>query len=83
VSAPDADRRRHPGPALEGDAVRFTDKAAIGWRVTEHDGLLVPGSRGPRYLRFDSQYAVRRVWSYPASWRTLSMPALEAVGWGR
>lgn len=83
MSAPGPDREPHRMPDLVGDVIRFLDGMGIPWSVSEHDGARVPGSRGPRYLRFASDYAVRRVWVYPHGWRTLPTSALEAVGWGR
>lgn len=61
----------------------FVDDAGVTWRVTEHDGRDVPGARGPRYLRFTSDYTVRRIWEYPADWRSLPPKALAEVSWGR
>jgi hypothetical protein len=71
------------GPKSIGAMLAFVDEAGVTWRVTEHDGRNVPGSRGSRYLRFTSDYAVRRVWGYPAEWRTLEPSALAQVSWRR
>jgi hypothetical protein len=53
----------------------FTDDEAVVWTVTEIAGnsLALPGRR---CLIFASGAAARRVWSYPADWRTLDAEEL-------
>lgn len=69
--------------AVLGAAVTFVDREHVLWRVTEHDGRRVPGSRGERCLIFASAWAIRRVWNYPLGWRDLSPADLGVVSWGR
>jgi hypothetical protein len=49
------------------------------WRVSLADCRRVPGSRGTDCLIFDSGTTVRRVWSPPADWRSLSDAELLAL----
>ena len=51
------------------------------WRVREMETPTQPWARGPRCLVFESDAFARRVWRYPAHWRTLSDAALEALSW--
>lgn len=53
------------------------------WTVSEVDGRSIPGARGSRCLVFQSEIAIRRVWSYPVEWRTLSDADLTALSWQR
>jgi hypothetical protein len=55
------------------------DDRGVRWEVSERDAAHVPGARGPRCLVFMSDSAVRRVWTYPPTWRLLSAAALLAV----
>ena len=61
------------------NAVRFTDKRGLTWRVIERATTDVPGARGPRCLIFLRENIVRRAWKYPANWRSLSAADLEAL----
>jgi hypothetical protein len=79
MSAPDGER----SIAALGIAVEFTDRDCVRWRVTEHDGRGVPGSRGPRYLMFACPEAIRRVWDFPPGWRDLLPPSLAELSWRR
>jgi hypothetical protein len=54
--------------------------AGIRWRVQEALAFDVPGASGPTCLIFDSPTACHRLWSYPADWAALSVPALLALG---
>jgi hypothetical protein len=73
---------QHPTlPMLVGAAVEFMDADGESWRVTERDCRDVPGARGARCLIFMSESVFRRVWVYPADWRTLSAAALEELSW--
>ena len=53
------------------------------WWVVEVDARHVPGARGARCLLFSSASCIRRVWSYPANWRTLDDAALASLSWQR
>jgi len=79
VSAPE----RESSIAALGAAVTFVDGDYVHWRVTEHDGRRVPGSRGERCLIFASEGVIRRVWDYPPAWRHLPPATLAAVSWRR
>jgi hypothetical protein len=59
--------------------VSVYDDQGVRWVVSERDAASVPGARGPRCLVFMSDTAVRRVWTYPATWRHLTADALLAV----
>jgi hypothetical protein len=61
------------------DAVVLRDVRGTRWVVSERNTAAVPGARAPRCLVFMSEEAVRRVWTYPASWRDLSPDALFAL----
>jgi len=62
-------------------SVNYLDRHQVGWRVTERDARRDPGSRADRCLIFASEDAVRRVWTYPPTWRTMSDRELEALSW--
>ena len=76
-----------------GGELLFRDPATgITWRVHERDcppDLPAPPfaaageGRQHRCLVFESETAVRRVWSYPATWRMLSRDELIALSWSR
>jgi hypothetical protein len=70
-----------PLATVLGTAVEFTDADGESWRVTERDCRSVPGARGARCLVFMSDFVFRRVWKYPATWRTLSAAALTELSW--
>jgi hypothetical protein len=57
--------------------------AFLHWSVTEVDARAVPGARRPRCLVFTRADCIRRVWDYPADWRTLDHEALAALSWHR
>jgi hypothetical protein len=83
VSAPGERSGERSHASVLGATVTFVDGEHVLWRVTEHDGRGVPGSRGERCLIFTSDWAIRRVWDYPLAWRDLSPVALAEVSWGR
>lgn len=83
MSAPEERSGERGHAPVLGTAVTFVDGEHVLWRVTEHDGHQVPGSRGERCLIFVSDWAIRRVWDYPLDWRDLSPGALAVVSWGR
>lgn len=74
---------RDPTPASmpdeRPDPIAFMDAHWVLWRVTERDTRNDPGRRGDRCLIFSSTDAVRRVWRYPAHWRSLSDAELERL----
>jgi hypothetical protein len=57
--------------------------AYLHWSVTEVDAHTVPGALGARCLLFARPDCIRRVWHYPADWRTLDDAALTALSWQR
>jgi hypothetical protein len=71
----------------EGEAsivfVEHVDGAYLRWTVVEVDARAVPGARGARCLLFTREGCIRRVWDYPADWRTLDDAALAALSWHR
>ena len=83
MSAPEERSAERSHAAVLGATVTFVDGEQVLWRVTEHDGRTVPGSRGERCLIFASDWAIRRVWDYPLGWRDLPPAALAVVSWGR
>lgn len=77
---PTSDRK--PEPA----AVKFAqllDGEWLHWSVVEVDARAVPGARGARCLIFTRHDCIRRVWDYPADWRTLDETGLAALTWHR
>ena len=56
--------------------VEFVDPSYAQWRVSERDARRDLGARGERCLLFACTGMIRRVWDYPADWRTLSAPDL-------
>jgi hypothetical protein len=82
--------RPHPGArpdsTLDPTPVRFAQPAGDGWFewvVFEADAAAVPGAHGARCLVFAREDCIRRVWDYPADWRTLDAEALAALSWHR
>jgi len=47
------------------------------------DARAVPGAHGARCLVFSREDCIRRVWDYPADWRSLDGAALSALSWHR
>jgi hypothetical protein len=68
---------------MVGDALEIVSVGGERWSVTERDCRGVPGARGVRCLIFMSDSAFRRIWSFPADWRTLSAVALMEISWQR
>jgi hypothetical protein len=58
----------------------FHSVAGIRWRVQEALAFDIPGASGPSCLIFDSETACHRLWTYPADWAALTIPALLALG---
>jgi hypothetical protein len=65
--------------------VSFTDSNGVRWSVKE-DGADFPrahsgpdGVPGTAWLRFESEYEVRRLWHYPDDWRGLNPLQLESL----
>jgi hypothetical protein len=71
-----ADARPDPTPVRYIEQV---DEEYLHWAVVEADAGAVPGSRGARCLLFTREGCVRRVWDYPAHWRTLDGAGLGAL----
>jgi hypothetical protein len=63
--------------------VESVDGAYLRWSVVEVDAGGVPGAHGVRCLLFRRDDCIRRVWDYPADWRTLDAAALAALSWHR
>lgn len=61
----------------------FDDSEGVTWEVVEVSGEDAPGAQGDRCLLFLSAEAARRVWQFPADWRSLSARELEALSWSR
>jgi hypothetical protein len=59
------------------------DSHGHSWTVSEVRSSNVPGAHADRCLVFESDFAVRRVWSYPERWRELDPRALEELSWAR
>ena len=66
------------------DQVAFTDSSGVRWLVREDgaDDSRVHGNSdgvpGTAWLRFESEYEVRRLWHYPDDWRGLNPLQLES-----
>jgi hypothetical protein len=83
-----APARAGPGPDRPPDATPVTfmqsvDGAWLRWSVVEVDARAVPGAHGARCLVFTRAECIRRVWDYPADWRTLDDAALAALSWNQ
>ena len=74
------DRPEHAGPIA---FVEYVDGAYLRWSVVEVDAGAVPAARRARCLLFTREGCIRRVWDYPADWRTLDAAALAALSWHR
>ena len=67
------------------DQVAFTDSSGVRWSVREDgaDDSRVHGNSegvpGTAWLRFESEYEVRRLWHYPDDWRGLNPLQLESL----
>lgn len=71
---------------LDPRPVRFVQQrgdACVYWTVVEVDARAVPGAHGARCLVFSREDCIRRVWDYPADWRSLDSAALSALSWHR
>ena len=69
----------HRDLADEDFPLRFVDRDGMEWTVRE---LATPQAwaRAPRCLVISSRECVRRVWSYPAEWRSLDAETLLRLG---
>ena len=63
--------------------VQVVDGGFVQWSVVEVHAGAVPGALGARCLVFSRHDCIRRVWDYPADWRTLDDAALAALSWHR
>lgn len=80
AGAPRLDPEWDPAP------LEFVQQRAdewVPWSVVEVDAAAVPGARASRCLLFSRPECIRRVWDYPADWRTLDDDALTALSWHR
>jgi hypothetical protein len=78
-------REAHAG-AVDPTPVTFVQEVDGGWlhwSVVEVDARAVPGAHGARCLVFSRPDCIRRVWEYPAHWRTLDAAGLAALSWHR
>jgi hypothetical protein len=64
---------------VDASAIDYVDGFNILWRVTERDCRQDPGMRTTKCLVFSCDTAVRRVWNYPADWRSLDPAGLESL----
>ena len=74
---------RPPRPVSDGACLRYVDGEFVQWSVVEVDARGIPGARGLWCLLFSRQDCIRRVWEYPADWRTLDATSLVALSWHR
>jgi hypothetical protein len=70
------DRR---GLAEEHFPLQFVDRDGVEWTARELE-TPQPWARAPQCLILSSRECVRRVWSYPAEWRSLDPDALLRLG---
>ena len=63
--------------------VEFRDANGVHWKVWERDTRMDPGHRAASCLVFESEAAIRRVWTYPPLWHRMSSAELSALGWTR
>jgi hypothetical protein len=68
-----------PFHAAHARTFRAADHCA--WSVHEAVPGAVEWARGARCLIFHSALGIRRVWTYPADWRSLTDAELEALSW--
>jgi hypothetical protein len=64
-----------------GPSRRFIAADDSVWTAQEIELGSVAWAHAPRCLVFQSAVAIRRVWHYPAEWRSLSDAALETLSW--
>jgi hypothetical protein len=69
----------HRDLADEEFPLRFADRDGMEWTVREI-ATPQPWARAPRCLVISSRECVRRIWSYPAQWRSLESDALLRLG---
>jgi hypothetical protein len=77
------DRLRYGASSTTGSAssvpVYFVDARGERWSVTERDTRGEPGTRADSCLVFSGENTIRRVWHFPANWRSLSPEQLESL----
>jgi hypothetical protein len=66
-----------------GASLHFVDADGTSWRITERDCRGVPGAHAARCLVFMSESVFRRIWEFPADWRSLSGDELALLSWRR
>jgi hypothetical protein len=79
-ATPALERRIDPAPVT---FLQNLDGVWLHWSVVEIDARDVPGARAPYCLVFSRTECIRRVWDYPANWRTLDDLELAALSWRR
>jgi hypothetical protein len=75
-----------PEASLTPDRREFVEQgefAPMRWHVVEMTTVEHAGASQPRCLVFTSHTMMRRVYGYPAHWRTLSDAELLALSWQR
>ena len=81
---PGAALRRVPcADETPDSSVHYVDGEWVHWSVVEVDATAVPGALGARCLVFARDGCIRRVWDYPADWRTYDDAGLAALSWRR
>ena len=77
-------RNLRNGTSLSGSGERIRrvvyDSSRVTWSVYEQPTRHVPGAKRERCLIFESPWAVRRAWEYPAAWLTLESDELRRLG---
>jgi hypothetical protein len=63
--------------------VEVREEKRIRWHVDEVSCGDHPGALRPRCLVFTSDLKMRRIYDYPADWRSMDDDALLALSWGR
>jgi hypothetical protein len=69
---------------VNGAATSFTDSRGVLWTVREEgvDGGFadsVPPERPLRWLTFETDLEVRRLWTYPDDWRRMAAAQLDLL----
>ena len=58
---------------------RIVQRGIDQWRVHEMDARAIPGAQAPTCLICESTEVIRRLWHYPADWRSIEDDALWAL----
>jgi hypothetical protein len=71
------DRRNHAHDLEVSQTTnRLIQRGSAQWSLREVDAHSVPGARAPKCLICESTDVIRRLWAYPADWKSLSDDAL-------